>query len=90
MPKYKYHFNPDKTMIDTSTFEEYQEALDHMLKASKLVAGIDTLEVANETYVIEALFISRVSLSQIHYITSYLLCQDLFQFFSLSQAETHL
>lgn len=42
IPKYKYRFNPDNTMLDTSTFEGYQAALDHMLKASKLVAPVKT------------------------------------------------
>lgn len=42
VPKYKYRFNPDNTMLDTSTFEGYQEALDHMLKASNLINPVKT------------------------------------------------
>ena len=42
IPKYRYRFNPDNTKLDTSTFEGYREALDHMLTASKLVAPVKT------------------------------------------------
>lgn len=42
VPKYKYRFNPDNTMLDTSTFEGYQEALDYMFNSSKLVDPVKT------------------------------------------------
>ena len=42
VPKYKYRFNPDNTMLDTSTFDGYQEALDYMLKSSNLVDPVKT------------------------------------------------
>lgn len=42
VPKYKYRFNPDNTMLDTSTFEGYQEALNHMLEASNLFNPVKT------------------------------------------------
>lgn len=42
VPKYKYRFNPDNTLIDTITFEGYQEALDYMLKSSNLVNPVKT------------------------------------------------
>lgn len=41
-PRYKYRFNPDNTLLDTSTFGGYQEALQYMLQASKLVNPVKT------------------------------------------------
>lgn len=42
VPKYKYRFNPDNTMRDTSAFNGYQEALDYMLQTSNLINPVKT------------------------------------------------
>lgn len=40
--KYKYRVNPDKTLIDTSTFDGYQKAMDYIYRVSALVNPVKT------------------------------------------------
>lgn len=42
IPKYKYRFNPDNTLLDTSTLAGYQNALDYMLSATAVLNPVKT------------------------------------------------
>lgn len=42
IPKYKYRYNPDNTLLDTSTLAGYQNALDYMLSATAVVNPVKT------------------------------------------------
>lgn len=41
-PRYKYRFNPDNTLLDTSTFKGYQEAYGYMVQTSMIVNPVKT------------------------------------------------
>lgn len=42
IPKYKYRCNPDNTLLDTSTFEGYQEAFDYIIETAAIVDPVKT------------------------------------------------
>lgn len=42
LPKYKYRFNPDNTLFDTSTFDGYKAALNYMFELSAVLYPVKT------------------------------------------------